>query len=99
MTARNRVLETIREVLETLAGPASLGQGLLVALRALLDGLRAKEIALLCDDGPDRPLACRGYVDGRGSTGDPPPQLVEAARPSSVLTRKANTVPTTRLSC
>ena len=40
VTARNRVLETIREMLETLAGPVPLTDGLAVALQALRHGLR-----------------------------------------------------------
>jgi len=47
VTARNRVLETIREMLETLAGPIPVSEGLAVALRALRRGLQADEVALL----------------------------------------------------
>ncbi len=43
LTERNRVLETIREVLETLAGPLPLSEGLDVALQALQTGLGADE--------------------------------------------------------
>jgi signal transduction histidine kinase/ABC-type multidrug transport system ATPase subunit len=46
VTARNRVLETIREVLETLAGPEQVSKGLVLALRSLHRGLRATEIEL-----------------------------------------------------
>jgi signal transduction histidine kinase len=49
-TARNRVLETIREVLETLAGPVPLARGLSVVLHALCQGLQADRVALLTDD-------------------------------------------------
>jgi signal transduction histidine kinase len=47
VTARNRVLETIREMLETLAGPIPVSEGLAVALRALRRGLQADDVALL----------------------------------------------------
>ncbi len=47
VTARNRVLETIREMLETLAGPVTVADGLTVALQSLRHGLRADEVALL----------------------------------------------------
>ena len=47
VTARNRVLETIREMLETLAGPIPVAEGLAVALRALRRGLQADQVALL----------------------------------------------------
>ena len=46
VTARNRVLETVREILETLAGPQSVSKGLLQALQSLHRGLRVKEIEL-----------------------------------------------------
>jgi signal transduction histidine kinase/ABC-type branched-subunit amino acid transport system ATPase component len=47
VTARNRVLETIREMLETLAGPVPVDNGLAVALQALSRGLQADQAALL----------------------------------------------------
>jgi signal transduction histidine kinase/ABC-type multidrug transport system ATPase subunit len=47
VTARNRVLETIREMLETLAGPLPVSQSLRVALQALCRGLQADEAALV----------------------------------------------------
>ncbi len=46
-TARNRVLETIREMLETLAGPVTVTDGLVIALQSLRRGLRADEVVLL----------------------------------------------------
>ena len=53
VTERNRVLETIREVLETLAGPIPVGEGLGLALQSLCRGLQADEVTLLTlrDDG------------------------------------------------
>ena len=59
VTERNRVLETIREVLETLAGPIPVGEGLALALESLCRGLQADEVTLLTstDDGK---LAPRG---------------------------------------
>jgi len=47
VTARNRVLETIREMLETLAGPVTVGEGLAIALQSLRRGLRADEVGLI----------------------------------------------------
>jgi signal transduction histidine kinase len=47
LTVRNRILETIREVLETLAGPAALPEGLEVSLAALLIGRGAHSVGLL----------------------------------------------------
>jgi signal transduction histidine kinase/ABC-type multidrug transport system ATPase subunit len=46
VTARNRVLETIREVLETLAGPGPVSTGLLHSLQSLQRGLRASGLEL-----------------------------------------------------
>jgi signal transduction histidine kinase/ABC-type multidrug transport system ATPase subunit len=46
VTARNRVLETIREMLETLAGPLLVSDSLEVALEALCRGLQADSAAL-----------------------------------------------------
>jgi signal transduction histidine kinase len=47
VTSRNRVLETIREMLETLAGPLPVAEGLTVALQSLRRGLQADEVALV----------------------------------------------------
>jgi signal transduction histidine kinase/ABC-type multidrug transport system ATPase subunit len=51
VTARNRVLETIREMLETLAGPIPVAEGLVIAIESLRRGLRADEVALLTQQG------------------------------------------------
>src|SRR5215472_1574919 len=65
VTERNRVLETIREVLETLAGPIAVSEGIPLALQALCRGLQADDVVLLtlADGGEPR---CRGSasVDG-----------------------------------
>jgi signal transduction histidine kinase/ABC-type multidrug transport system ATPase subunit len=62
VTARNRVLETIRGLLETLAGPEPVSRGLLLALESLQRGMRATEIELWV-----KPLAapprCAAAVD------------------------------------
>jgi signal transduction histidine kinase/ABC-type branched-subunit amino acid transport system ATPase component len=47
VTTRNRVLETIREMLETLAGPVTVGEGLSIAVQSLRRGLQAHEVALI----------------------------------------------------
>ena len=67
VTARNRVLETIREILETLAGPIPVSDGLEIALQSLRRGLQADEVALVLQ-APDRPAVCRAY-SGQGETG------------------------------
>jgi signal transduction histidine kinase/ABC-type multidrug transport system ATPase subunit len=58
VTARNRVLETIREMLETLAGPAPAADGLAIALQSLLRGLQADEVTLVTRPA-DGLLRCR----------------------------------------
>ncbi len=61
VTSRNRVLETIREVLETLAGPLPVSESLTVALQALCRGLQADEAALVVAP-PGRPAQCRAWA-------------------------------------
>jgi signal transduction histidine kinase/ABC-type multidrug transport system ATPase subunit/GAF domain-containing protein len=68
VTARNRVLETIREMLQRLAGPVPVANGLGTALQALRWGLAADEVALLAGR-PDGPPSCRasaGVLAGVG---------------------------------
>ncbi len=58
VTSRNRVLETIREMLETLAGPTPVADGLRIALQLLRRGLEADEVTLIVQQ-PGAPPACR----------------------------------------
>src|SRR5450755_4059004 len=89
VTTRNRVLETIREMLETLAGPLPVTEGLSVALQSLRHGLQAAEVALVTR-APGELSRCRGVArraEGRPA-GSPAPQsaspgLLDAA--ASVL--------------
>ena len=60
VTARNRLLETIREMLQTLAGPVPTEAALRIALQALRRGLGADEVALVAA-ALDGPVLCRGY--------------------------------------
>jgi signal transduction histidine kinase len=62
VTARNRSLETIREMLETLAGPVSVTDGLGTSLASLRRGLEADEVALVVRQ-PDGSLACRAFSE------------------------------------
>ncbi|HXT88305.1 MAG TPA: ATP-binding cassette domain-containing protein [Trebonia sp.] len=59
VTARNRLLETIREMLQTLAGPVPTEAALRIALQSLRGGLGADEVALVAS--VDGGLVCRGY--------------------------------------
>ena len=88
VTARNRVLETIREMLETLAGPVPVANGLAVALQALSRGLQADQAALLTRAGEPRRAAtgrrgrqsCRVARSCGGESGtDPPAALLGTA--------------------
>ena len=72
VTTRNRVLETIREMLETLAGPVPVDDGLVIALQSLRRGLQAEEVALLIETGAaeteSRPVhRWRAYAGPRGT--------------------------------
>jgi signal transduction histidine kinase len=66
VTARNRVLETIREMLQTVAGPVTIADGLPVALQSLRRGLRANEVALLTV-GAGEEACCRAYAGPLGT--------------------------------
>src|SRR5438067_2001537 len=61
VTTRNRVLETIREVLETLAGPVLVSEGLVIALQSLRRGLQAEEVALITQPA-GQPASWRAYA-------------------------------------
>jgi signal transduction histidine kinase/ABC-type multidrug transport system ATPase subunit len=68
VTARNRVLETIREMLETLAGPLPVSDSLGVALGSLCRGLQASEAALIVQPPAGKP-ECRAAVRYTGPRG------------------------------
>src|SRR3984885_14955237 len=81
VTARNRVLETIREMLETLAGPIPVAKGLAIALQALRRGLQADQVALLTQV-PNAAPGCRAYATAgdRKGAGAPAALLQVAGR-------------------
>jgi signal transduction histidine kinase len=60
LTMRNRLLETIREMLQTLAGPVRVEAALRISLQALRRGLGADEVVLATAE-PDGTLLSRGY--------------------------------------
>jgi signal transduction histidine kinase/ABC-type sulfate/molybdate transport systems ATPase subunit len=82
VTARNRVLETIREMLETLAGPIPVAKGLVIALQALRRGLQADQVALMTR-APNEAPSCRAFTTASNRNGAgraaPPAALLEAA--------------------
>ena len=65
VTGRNRVLETIREMLETLAGPIPVADGLGIALASLRRGLQAGEVALVVRP-PGEQAGCRAFAGPAG---------------------------------
>jgi signal transduction histidine kinase/ABC-type branched-subunit amino acid transport system ATPase component len=66
LTARNTVLETIRAVLQTLAGPDSLTDRITAALRILREAVGADKVALYaCPTG--EPASCRAFVAGEAT--------------------------------
>jgi ABC-type multidrug transport system ATPase subunit/signal transduction histidine kinase len=65
VSARNQVLETVREVLETLAGPEPVPEALLTALASLQRGLSASEVELWVKDAAGG-LECRAFLDADG---------------------------------
>ena len=78
LTARNRLLETIREMLQTLAGAVPVAAGLSVALQALRRGLGASEAALATATA-DGSVTVRAY-SGAGGDADVSAATVAAAR-------------------
>jgi signal transduction histidine kinase len=66
VTTRNRVLETIREMLETLAGPVLVSEGLVIALQSLRRGLQAEEVALITQPA-GQPASWRAYAGPKGT--------------------------------
>jgi signal transduction histidine kinase/ABC-type multidrug transport system ATPase subunit len=66
VTTRNRVLETIREMLETLAGPIPVAEGLVIAVQSLRRGLQAEEVALLTHPA-GRPVRWRAFAGPLGT--------------------------------
>jgi signal transduction histidine kinase/ABC-type branched-subunit amino acid transport system ATPase component len=88
LTARNRVLETIQEVLETLAGPVPLSDGLAVVLQALCGGLQAEAVALaVAGEDPLAPVV-RTVVDAHGTQRPTTPALAEAAARALAAARR-----------
>jgi signal transduction histidine kinase/ABC-type multidrug transport system ATPase subunit len=79
LTTRNRGLETIRVVLETLAGPVPLPRGLAIVLSTLREGLLAERVALLTAGVAGENADSWLTVDSSGEEVPPSAGLVEAA--------------------
>jgi signal transduction histidine kinase/ABC-type multidrug transport system ATPase subunit len=77
VTARNRVLETIRVVLEQLAVSVPLAEGLDVAVGTLCAGLAADEVALMACHPGEEP-SCRGWSGGADDGSRPTAAMLAA---------------------
>ena len=77
VTGRNRVLETIRVVLEALAGSVGLTSGLDVAVETLRDGLGADQVGLF-GWVPGEGLRCRGWSSADGRPADENSAVLQA---------------------
>ena len=66
VSRRNRVLESLRGLLESLAGPERLQGGLEISLLALLDGLGADTAAVMAADGEPPGCRCAAGETGPG---------------------------------
>jgi signal transduction histidine kinase/ABC-type branched-subunit amino acid transport system ATPase component len=90
VTARNRVLETIREMLETLAGPIPVADGIVVALQSLRRGLQADEVVLLSKGDAAKPR-CRAFAGPGGAqagAGAASPSLLATADQVRAVSRR-----------
>jgi signal transduction histidine kinase/ABC-type multidrug transport system ATPase subunit len=84
VTARNRVLETTREMLETLAGPVAVADGLLIALHSLCRGLECDEVALVTG-GDAGETVWRAYAGPDVANSQPAsPERIDAASPELI---------------
>jgi signal transduction histidine kinase/ABC-type multidrug transport system ATPase subunit len=80
LTSRNLVLETIREMLQTLTGPVTVGEeGLAIALLSLRRGLGADEVGLANRVGEEA-IRWRAYA---GPLGTEPEGMSDALRAAS----------------
>lgn len=84
LTERNTVLEAISEVLQILAGPDTLTEGVTVALRTLREVLSSAEIALYEFAGSGQ-VTCRAYAAAPGHVhvDRPAAHLAPAGAPDS----------------
>ncbi len=87
VTTRNRVLETIREMLETLAGPVTVDEGLSIAVQSLRRGLQAHEVALMTQPAGQPPQwrAFAGPVSTERSSVTPQMQEIAETALASTL--------------
>jgi signal transduction histidine kinase/ABC-type multidrug transport system ATPase subunit len=91
-TRRNRVLESLRSILEALAGPERIEGGLGVALLALCRGLGAGAVGLMIPAGEGDPRWAAVTLDG-GSDDRESAELREVADPSVLRERSSRIGP------
>ena len=78
VSRRNRILESLRKMLEVLAGPERVEGGLGSSLSALSQGLGADEVAVLVEED-DKLILTASNTDDGSPTGEPSPILRLAA--------------------
>ncbi len=88
-TRRNRVLETLRGVLDMLAGPQPIESGLALALLALCRGLGGDAITL---HGADGKVIAAGPLAPRGGGGGSVSFASSKRRPRSCSSRPAGSI-------
>jgi signal transduction histidine kinase/ABC-type multidrug transport system ATPase subunit len=87
LTSRNLVLETIREMLQTLTGPVTVGEeGLAIALQSLRRGLKADEVGLLSRVGAET-VSWRAYAGPLGTDQSTMSEALHAA-PRTALAQR-----------
>jgi signal transduction histidine kinase len=85
VTARNRVLETIRVVLEELAVSVPLGDGLGVVVDTMRDGLAAEEVGVVGRRAGGQ-VWCRAWSDGADNAYESRPELLAAVDAAAATT-------------
>jgi signal transduction histidine kinase/ABC-type multidrug transport system ATPase subunit len=92
LTSRNLVLETIREMLQTLTGPVTIGEeGLAIALQSLRRGLGSDEVGLLSRVDAET-VRWRAYAGARSTDpGTMSEALSAAAEPALAEPRRDGT--------
>ncbi len=91
VTTRNQVLETIREMLETLAGPVPVTDGLVIALQSLRRGLQAEEVVLLTES-QEQARRWRAYAGPHGTEAVSASASLRAAAEDALVTTELDGV-------
>ncbi len=85
VTRRNRILEAMRGMLETLTGPLAAHDGMAPALSALCEGLTADAVALLCPPDVDEEAPAVRAATGSSSAAPSPTAIADLTAAAGVL--------------